>query len=87
MAEYQLTRRIVEVAPDRFLVNVTAASTDLTEPSEYASRLAVGWDRANKLSDRLTHEFRYRIERRGHLVIVEDDQREVLPYRGDGTLQ
>ena len=87
MAEYQLTRKIVEVAPDRFLVNVTAASIDLTEPSEHASRLAIGWDRANKLSERLTQEFLYRIERRGHVVIVDDDQREVLPYRGKDPLQ
>ena len=71
MPEIEIAKRIVEVAPDRFLVSVAAVAVDAALPAEHMSRFSMGLERAELTAKRMEEELRDRMLRKGHTVTVE----------------
>lgn len=66
MPDFEIVKRIVEVAPDRLLVSVTAVALDASCPAEHMSRYSTGLERAEVMAIRMEDELRDRMRRKGH---------------------
>jgi hypothetical protein len=73
MAEFQITTKILEVAPEQYLVTVTALPLDVKSPAEHASRIQGCPEQATKAAAAMEEEMRYRLARKGHKVILNND--------------